>query len=147
DVNDVDFIRHVEQRAVDPLAEEHVRERVDGDDAEATALKARGHRSAGFGGIARGADDGDRGRALEDLVRASRHDPSKPIEAANIPAPRFHATAGGRLIDSNKLRPSAGTSRVFKRPRTSAWRSARARTSARRPRGSRGGTSSLHARS
>ena len=67
-VDDIDLLGHVEQRAIDALAKEHVREWVDRDDAKAPALEAFRNRAARLDRIAGGADHGDRRRALENRL-------------------------------------------------------------------------------
>src|SRR5450759_2564715 len=83
DVDEVDLERHLAQRAVDALTEQFAGEWVDRDDPKASSLEAKWHRATGLVGITRGADHGDSGRPLEDLVGAACHQKSETREASS----------------------------------------------------------------
>src|SRR5205823_4013674 len=73
DVDEVDLLLHLGERSVDPLAEQLVGVRVDGDDPKPALLEAVRNRAAGLARIPRGTDHGDRGRPTKDLLRSPGH--------------------------------------------------------------------------
>src|SRR6266853_2152994 len=68
-VDQVDWLLHIQQRAIDALAEKLVGERVDRDYPKASLLQSRRHRAAGLARVARRAYHGDGARSAKYLLR------------------------------------------------------------------------------
>ena len=87
-VDDIDRLRDIGERPVDPLAEQLVGERVHGNDPPAVELHLLRDRMRGLPRVARRADHRDGCRLFKDLARGSHGDCWNDRAAPRIPQPR-----------------------------------------------------------
>src|SRR5207245_2884160 len=105
-IDQVDGLTHLEERAIRTLPKKRVRVWVDRDDAKTACLQSGGDGASGFVRIPRCTDHGDGSCALQDLVRRAAHEiskrdvrrgiPGSPRSAPPSPALRIAPQATGR---------------------------------------------------